>query len=317
MPLDRVMDRAAAAAIAAWSFPGMSIADIPKRSDEIRAAYRRHGVVVFPGMLARNDALQGFLSAVRFLFGRIMARHGESVAPDEDLGEILVRLKAIAAIDGQIVADMGTQHNKLVEANRLKYADFVVELLKLAFGAEAVLATPQAGDTLHLFMPGEAFHRYNLPVHQDYPYLMQSPAQATLYLGLSKPHPGAGGLEFWPGSQSLGVLPCAPNAYGAFEVTDSDEVLRDFPREQYFWDVGDVGLFDSLMCHRSIPSTAPDRGRVVQIFRYSDLRHPLAETYDWRSSWYPRRSAAFEDFHPDLYRPAPLVQAERGAPHDR
>jgi hypothetical protein len=52
-------------------------------------------------------------------------------------------LKAIAALDGQIVADMGTQHNKLVEANRLKYADFVVQLLKLAFGPEAILASPK------------------------------------------------------------------------------------------------------------------------------------------------------------------------------
>ena len=51
----------------------------------------------------------------------------------------------------------------------------------------------------------------------------------------------------------------------------------------------------------SIPSSAPDRGRVVQIFRYSDLRHPVAETYDWRSTWYQRRSVAFKDFHPDLF----------------
>jgi hypothetical protein len=179
-----------------------------------------------------------------------------------------------------------------------------MELLRLAFGPEAVLATPQAGDTLHLFMPGEEFHRYNLPVHQDYPYLMQSPAQATLYLGLSKPHPGAGGLEYWPGSQRLGVLPCGFNAHGAFEVSDSERVLRPYDREQYYWEVGDVGLFDSLMCHRSIPSTAPDRGRVVQIFRYSDLRSAVAESYDWQSAAYPRRSVRFEDIHPDLLLPA-------------
>jgi Phytanoyl-CoA dioxygenase (PhyH) len=306
MPPDDAMMTRSTVAVAPeepdWRFPGMSIADIPRRADEIAEAYRRHGVVVFPGMLATHEALRGFLGAVRYLFGRILARYGESVAPDEDLGDILVRLKAVAAIDGQIVADMGTQHNKLVEANRLKYADFVVQLLKLVFGPDAILATPQAGDTLHLFMPGEAFHRYNLPVHQDYPYLMQSPLQATLYLGLSKPHPGAGGLEFWPGSQQLGILPCGLNANGSFEVTDHERFLADFPREQYFWEVGDVGLFDSLMCHRSIPSTAPDRGRVVQIFRYSDLRHPVAQAYDWRSATYPRRAVTFEAAHPDLFR---------------
>ena len=286
-----------------WMFPGLSIGDIAARADAIGAAYQRHGVVIFPGMLRGHAALEGFLAAARYMFGRIFARYGEAVGPDEDLGDILVRLQAIAPLDGRIVADMGTQHNKFVEANRLKYADFVLQLLALAFGPDAVLATPQAGDTLHLFMPGEAFHRYNLPVHQDYPYLMQSPKQATLYLGLSKPYPGAGGLEYWPGSQALGVLPCGPNAYGAFEVSDSERALQPFPREQFYWDVGDVGLFDSLMCHRSIPSTAADRGRVVQIFRYSDLRDPAAEAYDWRSQTYERRGARFEDFHPGLVRP--------------
>jgi hypothetical protein len=58
------------------------------------------------------------------------------------------------------------------------------------------------------------------------------------------------------------------------------------------------------MCHRSIPSTGPDRGRVVQIFRYSDLRSPVAESYDWRSATYARRAADFETLHPDLFRPA-------------
>lgn len=299
MPLDAEL----ATTSRPWLFPGLTVADVPVWAADIGEAYRRHGLVVFPGMLAGHPALEGFLAAVRYLFGRILARYGEDVGADEDLGDILVRLKAIAPLDGRIVADMGTQHNKLVEANRLKYADFVMELLRLAFGPDAVLATPQAGDTLHLFMPGEEFHRYNLPVHQDYPYLMQSPAQATLYLGLSKPHPGAGGLEFWPSSQRLGVLPCAFSANGAFEVVDSERVLAGFPREQYYWEVGDVGLFDSLMCHRSIPSTAPDRGRVVQIFRYSDLRSAAAEACDWRSTVYERRSATFEAFHPDLFRP--------------
>jgi hypothetical protein len=212
-----------------WLFAGMTPGDIPAREAEIGAAYQRHGVVVFPGLLAGNPALDGFLAALRYLFGRILARYGEGVGDDEDIGDILVRLKAIAPLDGRIVADMGTQHNKLVEANRLKYADFVMALLRLAFGPDAVLATPQAGDTLHLFMPGEEFHRYNLPIHQDYPYLMQSPLQATLYLGLSKPYPGAGGLEFWPGSQRLGVLPCGLNAHGAFEVADAAQTLAGFP----------------------------------------------------------------------------------------
>lgn len=288
---------------APWILRGLKPGDIPNHAGVIKVAYDRHGLVVFPGLLDGDPALNGFMDALRFLFDRILARHGERVSPGEDLGDILVRLRAIAPLDGRIVADIGTQPNKLVEANRLKYADFVMALLRMAFGDEAVLATPQAGDTLHLFMPGEDFHRYNLPVHQDYPYLMQSPRQATLYLGLSRPHPDAGGLEYWPGSQRLGVLKCGLNAHGAFEVADAERVLSEFPRRQYYWEVGDVGLFDSLMSHRSIPSVAPNMGRVVQIFRYSDLNCAEAEAYDWRSAVYARRGASFEEEHADLFIP--------------
>jgi hypothetical protein len=289
-----------------WIFPGLKPADLPGRAADIRAAYEAHGVVVFPGLLAGDPALNGYLDALRYLFGQVMGRHGETVAPGEDLGDILVRLHRLAPADGRIVADMGTQSNKLLEANRVKYADFVVGLLRLAFGPEAVLATPQAGDTLHLFMPGQEFHRYNLPVHQDYQYLMQSPRQATLYLGLSKPFEAAGGLEYWPGSQRLGVLKSTRSATGAYEVVDGEPLLRDFPQEQYFWEIGDVALFDSLMCHRSIPNTTTDKGRVVQIFRYSDLSDAAAAGYDWQSTVYPRRGVRFEDIYPELYvEPAP------------
>ena len=279
----------------------MRPADVPRRIDEIRATYEAHGVVIFPGMLAGEPALQGFLRDLRYLFERVLARHGQALPASEDLGDALVRLKGCAALDGRIIADIGTQPNKLLEANRLKYSDLAMQLVRMAFGEDAVIASPAAGDTLHLFMPGEEFHRYNLPVHQDYQYLMQSPRQATPYVGLSQPHPGVGGLEYWPGSQRLGVLKSGLNANGSFEVVDAERLMAQFPTESYAWEVGDVSLFDSLMCHRSIPNSTPDRGRIVQIFRYSDLRDAVAETFDWQSTTYPRRGVSFQDTHPELF----------------
>jgi hypothetical protein len=43
------------------------------------------------------------------------------------------------------------------------------------------LASPALSDTLHVFPPGTENLRSNLPIHQDYPYLMQSPAQITVW----------------------------------------------------------------------------------------------------------------------------------------
>lgn len=285
-----------------WVFEGLKPADIADRIGELGAAYREYGVVVMPGLLTGDPDFKGFLDGVRFLLRKVFERHGLGLEPDTDIGDAIARLKGVAPLDGRIVADMGTQPNKLVAANRVKFADFVQVLLREVFGPEAVIATPQAGDTLHLFMPGEEFHRYSLPIHQDYQYLMQSPRQATLYLGLSKPYDGVGGLEYWPGSQRLGVLACDRNENGSFRVVDGEARMEGFPLERYMWEVGDVSLFDSLMCHRSIPNTSPDRGRSVQIFRFSDLNDPVAETYDWRSTTYERRGVAFETVHSELFK---------------
>lgn len=150
-------------------------------------------------------------------------------------------------------------------------------------------------------MPGEEFYRYNLPIHQDYQYLMQSPRQATLYIGLSSLVADVGGLEYWPQSHRLGVLPTDRNENGSYRVVNGDELMKDFPREHYLWDVGDVSLFDSLLCHRSIPNTSPNCGRSVQIFRFSDLNDPTAERYNWRSTTYERRGVSFETENQELY----------------
>jgi hypothetical protein len=288
-----------------WIFEGLTPADIAPRAAEIAAAYAEHGMVVFPGLLTGDAYFNRYLADIRYLLGRVLARHGEGVAPDEDLGDLVVRLKSVAPLEGRDVADLGTQPNKFVSANQLKHADFVVRLVRLALGEEAVLACPQAGDSLYFFMPGESFHRYNLPVHQDYQYLMQSPRQTTLYLGLSRPHDDAGGLEVWPGSQKLGVLACDKNENDHYQVTDAERLLQGLGCERYRWQVGDLGLFDSLMCHRSIPNTSADHGRVVQIMRYSDLRDPESERYAWASRVYPRRGVTFEETNPELVRASP------------
>jgi hypothetical protein len=286
---------------APWIFDDMSPAQIAGKLDVIGAAYAEYGVVLFPRLLKQDPLLSGFIGSVRYLFARILAKHGEKVASHEDLGDLLVRLRRVAPLEGRAIADMGTQPNKLVEANRLKYSDLVLQLLGAAFGPDAILATPHSGDTLHLFMPGEEFHKYNLPIHQDYQYLMQSPTQATLYLGMSTPHEGVGGLEFWPGSHKLGVLQSDRNEHGSFRVIQGERVLKDLEMVEYFWDVGDIALFHSLLCHRSIPNRTPDRGRVVQLFRFSDLRDPVSESFQWRSTVYERRSVKFEEVHPDLF----------------
>jgi hypothetical protein len=76
-----------------------------------------------------------------------------------------VLLNKTFAQDGKILTDLGTQPNKFNSFNSLKYSTWLNEILVQLFGEQAILVTPQAGDTLHFFAPGETFRRYNLPPH--------------------------------------------------------------------------------------------------------------------------------------------------------
>ena len=83
------------------------------------------------------------------------------------------------------IYDIGTGPAKLLSAMRLKLHPTFVGLARAVFGTSAVLASPTLSDTLHVFPPGAENFRFNLPIHQDYPYLMQSPAQLTLWVIVS------------------------------------------------------------------------------------------------------------------------------------
>lgn len=283
-----------------WVIENVTAENIASHRDQITDLYAEHGVVIFPGMLATDPDFAAYLADLRYLFGRLLAREGATMQ-SEDMGDLIVEVSKTNPLAGQIVADIGTQPNKLCSANRIKFGAAVSLMLECVFGPDAIVGSPQAGDTLHLFMPGTQFHRYNLPVHQDYQYLMQSPRQATLYMGMSNYHEGVGGLDYWPGSHKLGVLKSTLNQNGSFIVCDSDTTLKGLDHKSYFWNPGDLGIFDSLMCHRSIPNATQDHGRVVQIMRFSDLRDAEAERVNWRSTVYPRRGVNFKDAHSDLF----------------
>ena len=130
---------------------------------------------------------------------------------------------------------------------------------------------------------------------------MQSPDQVTCYIGLSKLKDDVGGLAFWEKSHKLGILKSHKNEFGSFEVTNHENVLRDFKIAEFQWNTGDLGFFDSLLVHSSIPNYSKDSGRVVQIFRFSDINNSTSQSMNYRSTCYERRGVAFEDVYPELY----------------
>lgn len=284
----------------AYVFEDFTIERLVLEKKRILETYREYGVVLFPGLLKRNASYAGYLCELKSLMAKIIRRHSDEPVP-ADLGDLLVRLCQLQALDGKIITDLGTQPNKFFSFNQIKYSDWVDEILAEIFGEKSIRVTPQAGDTLHFFPPDESFYRYNLPPHQDYQYLMQSPRQVTFYIGLSDHKPDVGGLRIWEKSHSLGVLKSTKNQFGSFEIYQHENTLSEFQVQDYHWNVGDFGIFDSLLAHSSVPNRSRNHGRVVQIFRYSDLNNQISESYDYYSTTYQRRGIDFTETHKDLY----------------
>jgi len=269
--------------------------------DQIVEIYNEYGVVIFPKFLNHDPNYLCFIKELNSIFDRVMGKYLGVDKSDLEIGQKLTFIGKEKPELGKIIADLGTQHNKFFSFNRVKYAQYIEAFHKKIWGDNALIATPHAGDTLHLFPPGKVFHRYNLPPHQDYQYLLQSPQQTTFYFGISEYHDNVGGLRIWEKSHKLGVRTSTKNENGSFEVYDWENALKDCEVSEFSWNQGDFGLFDSLLAHSSIPNTTNDQSRIVQIFRYSNLNNEKAESYDYYSTTYSRRGRDYVVEHADQY----------------
>ncbi len=279
---------------------GLTPLNVEKSLDEINELIHEYGVVIFPNFYSSDDTYLRFYKDLQKSINFICENHGLGVEVGE-LGEALSRVLNQNPEVGRLIANLGTQPNKFASFNELKFSSLLSQIASNYFGTSSLVMTPQAGDTLHIFPPGNRFHQYNLPIHQDYQYLMQSPSQLTFYLGISEYKENVGGLRFWERSHADGVIRSTKNQNGAYVLQDESFDPHRYEEVTTAWNSGDLGIFHSLLCHSSIPNTSNDHTRIVQIFRFSDCNDEIAKSYDFQSTSYPRRGVEFESVHSELF----------------
>lgn len=74
--------------------------------------------------------------------------------------------------------------------------------MRQIFGETAILAKPQSGDTLHFFLPAKKFKKYNLPIHQDYPFNTMSRNAVTVWSPILDVTSAMGPMEIVPKSHN-------------------------------------------------------------------------------------------------------------------
>jgi ectoine hydroxylase-related dioxygenase (phytanoyl-CoA dioxygenase family) len=285
----------------AFIFNNMTCAQLKEHYQEISEAFSTHGVVVFPGLLKNDPFFLSYLADLNRAMDHLLSQARIPSDPKESLDIKLGRLAKVAPEDGKFLADLGTQPSKLVSGNRLKFRPEFISIAQLFLGENSLLGTPASGDTLHLFPPSEKFFKYNLPIHQDYQYLMQSPDQITFWVNIGKACSKVGGVTFWLGSHREGITKSLTNERGQFECVIDEaerEKYRTFDLEA---DEGDVAIMHSLIWHRSNENQSERDSRIVQLFRFSDLESKHSLKFKWQSTTYSRPSLRYEAAHNDLF----------------
>jgi hypothetical protein len=215
-------------------------------------------------------------------------------------------LLSIARTDRKVLGkiyDIGTRPMKFMSGRSLFFAAEIEKVLGEFFTTDThqpLLVTPYNGETLHVFPPGEENFRYNLPVHQDYPYLLQSSRQLTFWLNLTDNSEGkAGGIRVFPGTHRHGVAKTFAGEHGHYEV--ATDRYPDFDPSACNDSKG--GLFemyavDSLTWHTSLRNETEDQVRITYIFRISDISGVERIPFGMDRA---TGQARFEDFHAELY----------------
>ncbi|MBX3490938.1 phytanoyl-CoA dioxygenase family protein [Parvibaculum sp.] len=202
--------------------------------------------------------------------------------------------------------DLGTRPMKLLSGRALFFTPEIEKIIGDFFADGAhrpLLVSPYNGETLHVFPPGEENFRFNLPVHQDYPYLLQSSRQLTFWLNLTNNFGAkAGGVRVFPGTHRHGVARTFAGEHGHYEVaTDSYPEFNPSVFQDSDGNLFDMYAVDSLTWHTSLRNETEDQVRITYIFRVSDIA-------DGRVPFGMDRAtgeARFEDLHAALYVAAP------------
>jgi hypothetical protein len=170
--------------------------------------------------------------------------------------------------------DIGTRPMKLLSGENIFHNEEIQKIISdFFFEDRPLLVKPSNGETMHIFPPGPENFKYNLPIHQDFPYLMQSPSQLTFWLNLTQ-NTGkqSGGVRIYPGTHKLFVPRTRKDENGHFEV--ETESYAGFDRNKYVDSVGsqfELYAIDSLTWHSSNRNISDDSVRLTYIFRVSNI----------------------------------------------
>ena len=261
--------------------------------------YKKYGVVVFRDFFNGDKIFKNFYNDIKKLTRIIIKQNRLKINKTYDLNKIITKISKTNRKEIGYLYDLGTRPLKLLSGINLKTHPKIIDIIRTFMSKNHVLAYPYLGETLHIFPPGKENYKYNLPMHQDYPYIMQSPEQITSYINLGNIQPsGNGGIKVWLGSHKEGITDSNKTKKGLRITKNIKYIQKKYLSENFYFDKGDFAIFNSLLQHEGIQNRSKCT-RIVQLIRYSNLLNQNSSSYYWQSTQESkkRKSIKFEDIY--------------------
>lgn len=208
-----------------------------------------------------------------------------------DLDEMILKLSKIdRSIVGKLY-DLGTRPSKLNSINQLRCSPAIQKIVEKIY-PDKVVGVPLASDTFHIYLNNPSEKKYLLPWHADWPHLLQSPDQFTIWIYLSETEK-LGGLEIYPHThrdQHNSVL----NDNGLYEIMDLD--LDSNETVKYRAVYGDTLIVHGNAAHRSIPELDSELPRLTLLFRFSNMENEVAIKNKWVSAQAVPEAMRYEEY---------------------
>lgn len=292
--------------IPGYTTSSTEISDIEK----LKETFWKEGLLHFKGVLKNDPSLLAYIKELSQLTCQLLEDFDELATPDEPLNQLITRLHRCNAAYPRYLHGLCSNPSKLVSAAQLKYHSLITNFCRIIFGKEAIIATPSKSDLISFFFPNKSFVEYNLPVHQDFQYMMQSPRQIVVWIPLCERAPKIGSIRLWQKSHQKGIRKAQITDGFQYEVVASADELNGYEEQILDWEFGDIIFMHSLLLHQTVENEETDHTRVVQIYRFSDLNDATSRSLHWRSTDYVDQSKGpfcksikFEESFPDLIKP--------------
>jgi ectoine hydroxylase-related dioxygenase (phytanoyl-CoA dioxygenase family) len=268
--------------------------------DDYLDIYNKYGVVIFRNFFEFDPIYTNYYNDIKKLAFLIAQKHSLTIDFDEPLNKILTEISKTNREEVSFIYDLGTRPMKLNSGILLKSHPAIMNVMKLIMGEDSIIGHPFQGETLHIFPPGKENFKHNLPMHQDYPYIMQSPEQITAYINLGNiQNDKNGGIRVWLGSHKEGLTGSTETPSKTRITSNSQHFLDTYDSADISFDNGDFAIFHSLLQHEGIQNHT-DCTRIVQLVRYSNLSDKTSISYGWRScEGAPKKGIQFSEVHPN------------------